>query len=65
MTERVLFQRFIQHLQQVRDIQRLCNVAVHARIQGVLLRKGSVLALSVCSLRSHPPLPKGEALAKR
>ena len=27
--------------------------------------KGSSLALSVCSLRSHPPLPKGEALAKR
>ena len=26
---------------------------------------GSVLALSVCSLRSHPPLPKGEALAWR
>ena len=25
---------------------------------------GSNLALSVCSLRSHPPLPKGEALAK-
>ena len=32
-----LFQRFFQHLQQVRDIQRLCDVAVHARIQGVLL----------------------------
>ena len=27
--------------------------------------KGSSLTLSVCSLRSHPPLPKGEALAKR
>ena len=27
-------------------------------------RRENVLALSVCSLRSHPPLPKGEALAE-
>ena len=37
-------------------------------LQRRFLRKrgaaGSNLALSVCSLRSHPPLPKGEALAK-
>ena len=29
------------------------------------MRQGSNLALSVCSLRLHPPLPRGEALAKR
>ena len=38
------------------------------QLQRRFLRKrgaaGSNLALSVCSLRSHPPLPKGEALAK-
>ena len=28
-------------------------------------RQESSLALSVCSLRSHPPLPRGEALVKR
>lgn len=40
-------QRFVQHLQQVRDIQRLCNVAVHARIQGVVLHQQQVLAAEV------------------
>ena len=38
------------------------------QLQRRFLRKrgaaGSNLALSVCSLRSHPPLPTGEALAK-
>ena len=38
------------------------------QLQRRFLRKrgaaGSNLALSVCLLRSHPPLPKGEALAK-
>ena len=40
-----LFQRFFQHLQQVRDIQRLCDVAVHARIHGVLLSSSKALAV--------------------
>ena len=29
-------QRFVQHLQQVLDIQRLCDMAVHTGLQGVL-----------------------------
>ena len=33
------------------------------RKEGKSALPGSVLALSVCSLRSHPPLPKGEARA--
>ena len=41
-----------------RHLQRLLPAEAAA------LRRSN-LALSVCSLRSHPPLPRGEALAKR
>ena len=44
-----------------------CVFALSAAMQAAFLlqqrKKVNVLALSVCSLRSHPPLPKGEALA--